>query len=66
MDMKTMSDRKHSNTIITNESTLQRRDWIERALSGVRSKTGKEEATGKCPDKAARPALYIVGSQRVR
>ncbi len=66
MDMKTMSDRKHSNTIITNESTLQRRDWIERAVSGVRSKASSDEITGGCSDKAARPALYIVGSQRAR
>ena len=57
-----MSDKKHSDPLITNEETLQRRDWIERALAGVRG-----QAVGESPDlpktARSRPRLYVVGSR---
>lgn len=57
-----MSDKKHSDSLITNQDTLQRRDWIERALAGVRSQTADESQEF---DKPARPKprLYVVSSR---
>ena len=59
-NIKTMSDRKHSDQLITNEDTVNRRAWIEKALSVVKGKvTGRDESknTGEQPNE---PRLYIV------
>ena len=59
---KTMSDKKHSDSLITNEDTLQRRDWIERALAGVRGQADGEAQ--KLPrNSRSKPRLYVVGSR---
>jgi hypothetical protein len=60
-----MSNKKHSDTIITNEQTLQRRAWIERALDGVRGTLLSGE-DGLEIRRKPRPRLYVVGSSRVR
>lgn len=61
-----MSDTKHSDPIIKNEATQRRRDWIERALSGVRGLAAGDEALPEYREKAPKPALYVVGSNRAR
>jgi hypothetical protein len=57
-----MSDKKHSDSLITNEDTLQRRDWIERALAGVRGQALAEPQELSKPSRS-RPRLYVVGSR---
>jgi len=57
-----MSDKKHSDSLITNEDTLQRRDWIERALAGVRGQA-VDEPPETPKQSRARPRLYVVGSR---
>ena len=61
-----MSDIKHSETLISNEATLRRRQWVERAIAGVRGRlTGVDTSPG-LRDKPQRPHLYVVGSRRSR
>jgi len=63
---KTMSDRKHSDELITNEDTVNRRAWIEKAVSVVKGKvTGGEDRanTGEQPNQ---PNLYVVDPKRSR
>jgi len=57
-----MSDKKHSDSLITNEYTLQRRDWIERALAGVRGQA-VAEPQDLPKSSRSRPRLYVVGSR---
>jgi hypothetical protein len=61
-----MSDNKHSETIITNEETRHRRDWIERALASVRKQLPGSDANSLSQAQPARPKLYVVGSGRDR
>lgn len=61
-----MSDRDEDE-IITNEDTLARRAWVDRALDGVRRRLRLDadlpEAAAEGPDK---PQLYVVPSSRKR
>jgi len=59
-----MSTKKHSDTIITNESTLQRRAWIDRAVASARGKIDRGEIPREAPDKSDKPFLYLVNSDR--
>jgi len=61
-----MSKRKHSDPLITNEQTLQRRAWIERALDGVRRATERVEDSIEPAESPPRPKLYVVGSSSPR
>lgn len=61
-----MSEIKHSETLITNEATLQRRKWVERAIAGVRGRHNGTDAATETRDKAPRPHLFVVGSRRSR
>jgi hypothetical protein len=61
-----MSDTKHSDQIITNESTRLRRDWIDRAISSVRGKAQDDDAAGEFREQAPKPDLYVVNSGRAR
>ena len=61
-----MSETKHSNTLITNEATLQRRRWVERAIAGVRGRQYDGEGAADLRDKPPRPNLFVVGSRRSR
>lgn len=61
-----MSDTKHSDLIITNESTRLRRDWIARAIASVRGKDHDGEPAGEFRDQAPKPELYVVNSGRAR
>lgn len=61
-----MSDTKHSETLITNEATLQRRKWVERAIAGVRGRQNDSDPTSEMRDKPPRPTLFVVGSRRSR
>ncbi|UCG71992.1 MAG: hypothetical protein JSV45_12130 [Chromatiales bacterium] len=61
-----MSDIKHSDTLITNEATLQRRKWVERAIAGVRGRQNGSDALPDMREKSPRPPLFVVGSRRSR
>jgi len=61
-----MSDIKHSDQLIKNEQTQRRRDWIERALAGVRGLASGDDALPELREKAPKPSLYVVGSNRGR
>lgn len=61
-----MSETKHSEALITNEATLQRRKWVERAIAVVRGRYAGGEAEPEVCDKPPRPSLFVVGSQRPR
>lgn len=61
-----MSKIKHSETIITNEETRRRREWVERALAGVRGRYSGGEAIADSQPKAPQPNLFVVGSRRAR
>ena len=59
-----MSDKKHSETIITNEKTRQRRAWIDRALASVRRNPESGEEQGEVADTSSKPHLFVVSSNR--
>ncbi|MGI9329994.1 MAG: hypothetical protein ACR2QB_04700 [Gammaproteobacteria bacterium] len=61
-----MSEAKHSETMITNEQTRHRREWVERALEGVRGRFAGGADGRASADSAPRPNLYVVGSRRSR
>jgi len=62
-----MSEAKHSETMITNEETRRRREWVERALAGVRHRfAGGADDGRESAESAPRPNLYVVGSRRSR
>ena len=62
----TMSDRKHSDTSFTNEETVRRRAWIDKALAGVRGAVAPSEKAVKAREKSRKPHLYIASSNRTR
>jgi len=59
---KTMSDIKHSDTIIKNEDTIQRRAWIDRAVASAKDCAGSDHSQGAPQETAAKPDLYLVRS----
>ena len=59
-----MSEAKHSENLITNEETRRRREWVERALAGVRGRVAGADAATDHLEKSTRPKLYVVGSRR--
>ena len=61
-----MSETKHSQTMITNAETRRRREWVERALAGVRGRVAGADDVRGSADSAPRPSLYVVGSRRAR
>ncbi len=64
---KTMSDAKHSDTIITNEGTIQRRAWIESALNSVRARMGfipETEFSESADESGESPNLYVAYPDR--
>jgi hypothetical protein len=54
-----MSDDDNECPLIRNEDTLQRRAWIDRALSGVRERLMKPDEIGETPV-SAQPAAPAV------
>ncbi|MDH3509404.1 MAG: hypothetical protein OER85_00955 [Gammaproteobacteria bacterium] len=61
-----MSDTKHSDEIITNEDTVNRRAWIEKALSVVKGKVADGEDTVDACGQPDKPNLYVVNNKRER
>jgi hypothetical protein len=61
-----MSETKHSDTIITNERTLRRRSWIDRAVAGVKGKAVSGEEGLEARESGSKPKMYIVSSNRPR
>ena len=59
-----MSDRKHSDEIITNEDTVNRRAWIEKAVSVVKGKVVGDGDLVEAGDQSAKPKLYVVDTNR--
>jgi hypothetical protein len=61
-----MSDIKHSDELITNEDTVNRRAWIEKALSVVKGKvTDADESVDAC-EQPIQPHLYVVNTNQPR
>jgi hypothetical protein len=63
---KTMSDRKHSDKLITNEDTVNRRAWIEKAVSVVKGKFTGGEDSANTAEQPNQPNLYVVDTKRPR
>lgn len=64
---KTMSKMKHSGNKFTNEQTLRRRAWIEKALDGVRGRFDNgEDDFVLAPEENTRPHLFVVKTDDVR
>ena len=61
-----MSDTKHSDSGFKNENTVQRRAWIDRALTGVKEHVSAREAPPCVIEERPRPRLYIVDSNTKR
>ncbi len=54
----------HAQTTITNEVTLWRRDWIDRAVSSVKSRLAPVSPETPRPAKSrSKPALYVAWSR---
>jgi hypothetical protein len=63
---KTMSDRKHSDRLITNEDTVNRRAWIEKAVSVAKGTVEDAAETVESGEQSGKPSLYIVDSKLPR
>ena len=59
-----MSKIKHSKGSFTNEDTVRRRAWIEKALAGVRGNAASGEGDGSNQPKKPRPHLYVVNPDK--
>ncbi len=64
--IKTMSKTKHSGSAFSNEFTLRRRAWIEKALEGVRGRNETTEDGQRFEDQSSKPHLYVVKTDDVR
>lgn len=63
---KTMSDRKHSDEIITNEDTVNRRAWVEKAVSVVKGMVTDRGDSVDAGKQTSKPKLYVVNTNRPR
>ena len=61
-----MSDTKHSDEIITNEDTVNRRAWIEKAVAVVKGKVATGEDANDACEQSTEPNLYVVNNNRPR
>ena len=64
-----MSDTKHSDELITNEDTVNRRAWIEKAVSVVKGEVADREDAVDAVDageQSTKPNLYVVNPNRPR
>ena len=59
-----MSDVIHSETIIRNKGTIQRRAWIESALRGVRARMGFIPEAEFSETSGEPPNLYVAYPDR--
>jgi len=61
-----MSRIKHSETKFSNENTVRRRAWIERALDGVRSRFDIQADDSINSEESVKPDLYVVKTDEPR
>lgn len=61
-----MSETKHSEISFTNAETVRKRAWIEKALESVKSRFAGREDGIESTEKAGKPNLYVVNSNRSR
>jgi hypothetical protein len=61
---RNMSESDDNHDILKNEETLKRRDWIARAVDGVRRRLESGDELEAAPEKNGRPQLYVVTSNR--
>lgn len=59
-----MSDIKHSDELITNEDTVNRRAWVEKAVSVVKGEVTDREDAVDAGEQPTEPNLYVVNSNR--
>jgi len=55
-----MSKIKHSETEFTNEHTVRRRAWIEKALDSVRGRFNDGEDCDLTSEEKSKPHLFVV------
>jgi hypothetical protein len=60
MTKKTMSKIKHSETEFTNELTVRRRAWIEKAVGSVRGRFDDGEGCDLTAEESSKSHLYVV------
>ena len=63
---KIMSHIKRSKKIFTNEDTVCKRAWIDKALAGVRGHFGVGEEGSESTERPSKTCLYLVDSDRPR
>ena len=63
---KIMSHIKRSKKIFTNEDTVRKRAWIDKALSGVRGRFGVGKSGVESTERPSKSHLYLVDSDRPR
>jgi hypothetical protein len=61
-----MSQIKQNGITFTNEETIRKRAWIEKALDGVRGRFVGAEDILESNDRPSRPNLYVVDSKQSR
>lgn len=61
-----MSETKHSEVTFTNAATVRKRAWIEKALASVKGRFTAGEDGSESTEKAGKPNLYVVDSNRPR
>ena len=57
-----MSDTKHRDTKFSNEDTVNRRAWIDRALACVKRRPVPQERKADSGEPEKKPHLYVVKS----
>lgn len=62
---KTMSERKHSEKEFTNEDTVRRRAWIDKALDSVKGRFTVGDERLELRESAAKSNLYVIDSKRL-
>lgn len=62
---KTMSERKHSEKEFTNEDTVRRRAWIDKALDSVKGRFMVGNERLELRESAAKSNLYVIDSKRL-
>jgi hypothetical protein len=57
---------KHSENEFTNEHTVRRRAWIEKALDSVRGRFDNGQDDALTPEETEKPHLYVVKTDDAR
>jgi hypothetical protein len=61
-----MSDREEEENLITNEDTLRRRAWIDRAVACARQRLADQDHGQAAADPPERGRLFVMPSRKSR